>query len=88
MADGAGETPEALTHAALLHLPKMGLMDDPGAREAQMMAILYTVLQLPTRSPDRPGAVHSYAAAEDIDVKLDVRDDRVTAHLKGRLLGH
>lgn len=50
--------------------------------------MLYAVLQFPTQSPDRPGAIYNYAATEDIDAKLDVRDDTITVNISGRLLGH
>jgi hypothetical protein len=73
---------EALTQGFLRHLPETGLMEDAGARKMQMMAILYAVLQFPTQSPDRPGAIYNYAATEEIDAKLAMRDKATTRKLK------
>jgi hypothetical protein len=83
-ADEAGITPETFTHSALRHLPVTGLIDNTGAQEVQMMAILYTILQFPTQSPDRPGAIYNYAGHEDIRARLHVRDQEVTAEINGR----
>jgi hypothetical protein len=88
LADQEGVTPEALTQAVLRHLPATGVMDDPGRREVQKMAILYMILQLPTRDSDRPGAIYNYAGREDIKAQLQVRDKEVTASIEGRPLPH
>jgi hypothetical protein len=71
-------TPKSFAQNTLRLLPTTGLMQDERTREVQMMAILYLVLQLPTNSPDRPGPIHNYAAAEDITAELNVGDDAIT----------
>jgi hypothetical protein len=87
-ADEANITPETFTHSTLRELPATGLLKEPGAQQVQMMAILYTVLQMPTRSPDRPGSIYNYAASENIDATLIVGDKGVSGHIEGRHLGH
>ncbi len=86
VADAAKVTPEAFTHSALHHLPNTGVLEDPGQKQAQMMAILYTVLQLPTGQPDRPGSIYNYAASESIDVTLTVRDEGVNVSISGKII--
>jgi hypothetical protein len=87
MADHGGITPEALTHSTLRYMPSMGWRSDPSDHEVQVMAVLYTVLQCATLTPDRPGAIHNYAASEDIEAVLMVRDASVTVHIKDKLMG-
>src|SRR5262245_61603502 len=90
MADDAGVKPEALTQGALKHFPavRKNIEADPGAQQVMMMAILYTVLQLPTQQLDRPGAIYNYAATEDIAAKLIVRDDKISGEVHGRPISH
>jgi hypothetical protein len=59
-----------------------------GEREFQMMAILYTILQLPTQNPERPGAIYNYAGREDIEVDLCARDRSLTGNVSGRPRAH
>jgi hypothetical protein len=85
MADQGGITPEALTHSILRYMPGIGWRSDPSDHETQVMAMLYTVLQCP--APNRPGAIYNYAASEDIEAVLMVRDASVTVHIKDKLTG-
>jgi hypothetical protein len=79
-ADEAGVSPEAFAQSALYHLPAIGVSDDPGQRQVQMMLILYTILQFHTPDDtDRPGAIYDYAGREDIKAQLRIRDKQVTA---------
>src|SRR6266404_2494247 len=48
-------TPDALTQSILRDLPTIGLLKDKTEQQFQMAAVLWTVLQLPTQNPDRPG---------------------------------
>ena len=48
-----------------------------------MMVVLYTILQSTTLT----GAVYNYAANEDIEAVLMVRDALVTVHVKDKLMG-
>jgi hypothetical protein len=80
----AGVTPEQFAQGALSELPATGIMKDPDAKQAQMMAIAYWVLNLPTNSPGRPGAVYRYAADEHIVAVLTVTDRGIDVHLQGR----
>jgi len=81
-ADDAGLTPEAFAQTTVRHLPSMGLMEGD-AGQVQLMAIVYLVLQFPTTSADRPGAVYRYAGDEEIVASLTVRGDGITAHIEG-----
>jgi hypothetical protein len=74
-------TPEQITHSTLAHLPETGLMEEPGAQQVQMMAILYVVLNSPL---NRPGAIYQYAADEEITAVVTVSEDRVYIDLEGR----
>ena len=85
IADQDGITPEALTHSTLRYMSGMGWRSDPDDYEAQLMAVLYTVLQC--TMPDRPGPIYNYAASEDIEAVLMVRDASVTVHIKDKLMG-
>src|SRR5436189_6219134 len=40
-------TPERFTHSVLAQLPKTGIMEEPGAQQVQMRAILYVILERP-----------------------------------------
>jgi hypothetical protein len=82
MADNSGISCEAFTHSTLRYMSSVGWRSDPNEQEAQKMAVLYTVLQWPT---DR-GAICNYAAREDIEAVLMVRDAVVTVQLKGNLM--
>jgi hypothetical protein len=62
----------------------MGWMKEDGARQAQMMAIAWIVLQLPTNNRHRPGAIYNYASDSDINVRLTVNENGVTANVDGR----
>jgi hypothetical protein len=83
LADEAKITPEALIQSVLHHLPSMETPDEQ-ARQVTMMILLYTVLSLPTQSPDRPGALYNYASREQITAAVKVRDDGVHFEIKGR----
>jgi hypothetical protein len=80
----AGATPEQFSQGVLRHLPKTGIMTEPGAQQVQMMAIAYTVLNCPTTAPGRPGAVYRYVADEHIVALLTVTDRGIDVHLKGQ----
>jgi hypothetical protein len=82
-AAAAGITPEQLAQSTLRYLPTMGVMKEPGAQQIQMMAIMYTVLNCPTKTPGRPGSVHRYAADEHIVARLTVSDRDVAVRLEG-----
>jgi hypothetical protein len=77
-------TPEQLTHSTLAHLPKTGLMKDHDAQKVQIMAILYVVLNAPSRSPDRPGALYRYAADEEVTATLTLSEDKAEIHIESR----
>ena len=79
-------TPDALTQSILRDLPATGVLKDKGEQQFQMAAVLWTVLQLPTQSPDRPGSVYNYAPDEETGVKLIIRDDAIQAELRGQWL--
>jgi hypothetical protein len=79
-------TPDALTQSILRDLPATGLLKDKTEQQFQIAAVLWTVLQLPTQNPDRPGSVYNYAPDEETTVKLTVRDDAIRAELGGRWL--
>jgi hypothetical protein len=80
----AGITPKQLAQATLRYLPTMGIMEEPGARQVQMMAIVYTILNCPTKAPSRPGTVYRYAADEHIVARLTVSDRDVVVDLEGQ----
>ncbi len=84
-ANNIGLTKEAFTHSALRYMSSLGWRSDPNEQESQMMAVLYTVLLSPM--PHRPGVIYNYAAREDIEAVLIVRDAVVTVQLKGKLMG-
>ena len=79
-------TPDALTQSILRDLPTTGLLKDKTEQQFQMAAVLWTVLQLPTQSPDRPGSVYNYTPDEETAVKLIISDDAIRAELRGRWL--
>ena len=79
-------TPDALTQSILRDLPTTGLLKDKTEQQFQMAAVLWTVLQLPTQNPDRPGSVYNYAPDEETAVKLIISDDAIRAELRGRWL--
>lgn len=86
MADNDGLSRDAFTHNTLRYLSIAGWHSHPNEQEAQKMAVLYTVLQCPMPTPYR-GAICNYAASEDIEAILMVRDAAVTVQLKGKLMG-
>lgn len=86
LADQARMIPQ-LPRSALWHMPSIGWLDNANEREVQMLAMLYTVLQCPTKSHDRLGAVYNYAADEDIKAVLHVRNADIGVDIEGRLMG-
>jgi hypothetical protein len=80
-----GSAPRLSPKVLLYHLPAIGVSDDPGQRQVQMMLILYTILQfhMPDDT-DRPGAIYDYAGREDIKAQLRIRDKQVTANINRR----
>jgi len=88
VAAGAGVTAKQFTHSCLKHLPAIGLRENEGEQQFQMMAILYTVLKLPMpENAGRPGEVHDYAADEDISATLTVGDKAVKVEINGEYIG-
>jgi hypothetical protein len=60
-------------------------MEDHDAQEVQIMAILYVVLNAPSRSPDRPGALYRYAADdEEVTATLTLSEDKAEIHIESR----
>jgi hypothetical protein len=78
-----GTSAKALSQRVLQYLPSMGLLEDPGQRQFQLMAIAWVILQLPTENAGRPGFVHNHVADEEIVANLIVRDNGVRAELRG-----
>ena len=87
IAKQGGVSPDKFTQAALKHLPMMGWSDNEIIKRGQVMAVLYIVLNLPTRSEDRPGSVYNYAASEDINADLSIENNQIVASLKGAYTG-
>ena len=85
LADRAGVSPEAVAHSVLRRLPEMGLLEDEGPRQLQMMAVLWIVLHSETPELERGGPVYLYAATEDISAVLTLIDEkRWSVELQGR----
>ena len=81
-ADEAGITPETFAANALLNLPTIGLLEDPG-REKALTMLTSVVLRLPI--PDHPDVrVADVAGAQDITANLTIRNGQVTAEIHGQ----
>jgi hypothetical protein len=82
LADKGGVTPQAFAQAAIRHLPAMGVSEDEGIRQTQMMAITFAVLDLAQKQV-LPAPITDLAEHQLIDAALLVRDEEVSLKISG-----
>jgi hypothetical protein len=83
LANKGGVTPQAFAQGVIHHLPAMGVSEDEGYRQTQMMAITFAVLDLAEKQIDLPAPIADLAEHQLIDATLLVRDDDVSLEISG-----
>lgn len=83
VANEGGMTPQAYALATIRHLPAMGVSEDEGIRQQQMMAITFAVLDWADEQVDIPAPIADLAEHQLIDVTLLVRDDEISLKISG-----
>jgi hypothetical protein len=83
LADKNDVTPQALAQGVIRLLPVMGVSDDEGNRQIQMMAITFAVLDLAEKRIDLPAPIADLAEHQLIDATLLVRDDEFSLEISG-----
>ena len=84
MAARQGVTPQSLALEAIRHLPAMGVLEEEGPREVQMMLLAYAALDLAETSGEMPAAsVLDLVEHQDIHALLKLRDRKLTAQISG-----
>jgi hypothetical protein len=65
-------------------LPKTGILQDEGAQQVQMMAIIFAILdEAEKRIENIPGPVLDVVADQDVTAAITVRDNKVMMQLSG-----
>jgi hypothetical protein len=78
-----GVTAQEFAQSALISLPETGIMQDEGAQQVQMMAIIFAILDYAERQAEAPGPILDVVAKQDITVAIIIRDETVEIAIEG-----